>query len=115
MECDFLPFTTRQCCLTIARIQVKDLKVYTQSTSKQSTLKTKNAFSGILNRVHHHLPGLALYQCWYILDKFYQCYQVATLVKCKSWKVIMDLCRDPGEVVFLSLGLIVSWLLAVAP
>ena len=34
--------------------------------------------------------------------------------KRKSWKAMMDLSRDPRECIFSYLGLIVSWLLAVA-
>ena len=40
-------------------------------------------------------------------------YQVETLVKHKSWKMMMDVGRNPREGIFPSLGLIVSWLLAV--
>ena len=40
-------------------------------------------------------------------------YQVATLVKHKSWKAMMDSGGDPREGLFPSLGLIVSWFLAV--
>ena len=39
--------------------------------------------------------------------------QVATLIKCKSRKAIRDSFRDPRQAFFPSLGLIVSWLLAV--
>ena len=35
-------------------------------------------------------------------------------VNSKSWKIMMDAGRDPRECIFVSLELIVSWLLAVA-
>ena len=52
---------------------------------------------------------------WHRLEvlAFWAAYQVATLVKRKSWKAMMDSCWDPREAFFPSLGLIVNWLLAV--
>ena len=52
--------------------------------------------------VHHHLSGLILYQRRHLVS----C-QVATLVKHKSSKTMMDLSQDPRES-FLTLGLIVN-------
>ena len=40
-------------------------------------------------------------------------YQVATLVKRKSWKAMMDAVQDSREETFPSFWFIVSWLLAV--
>ena len=62
-----------------------------------------------MTRVDHHLPGLMLYQLRY----WYSVLPLVTLVKFKSWKVMMDAHRDLQEGIFSSLGLIVSWLLAV--
>ena len=44
---------------------------------------------------------------------FWAAYQVATLVKCKSWKAMMDSGKDPKESILPFLWLIVNWLLAV--
>ena len=43
-----------------------------------------------------------------------EAYQVATLVKRKSQKPMMDLGKDPREGIHAFLRLIVSWLLAMA-
>ena len=45
---------------------------------------------------------------------FWPAYQVATLVKRKSWKGMMDSGRNPREGISLSLGSLVRWLLVVA-
>ena len=71
-----------------------------------STLKKEIAFSGILTQVHHCSSGLTLYQCYHLVRYLTKWpYQVATLaaylgttlVKHKSWKVMMDLGQDPRE------------------
>ena len=63
-----------------------------------------------MTRVHLHLPELTLYQCHHLIGK--AAYQVATLVKRKSWKAMMESGRDPSEGIFLSLGLIVRCVVA---
>ena len=55
----------------------------------------KNTPSRILSCVYYHPQGRT--------RRFYQCCQVVTLVKRKSWKVMMDTGQDPKEGLFVYL------------
>ena len=66
--------------------------------------------------LHFSVCEILVYALFFTLlpKYFYVAYQVATLVKHKSRKAMMDTGRDPRESIIPSLELVVSWLLAVA-